>query len=163
MADAWLLLEHGTGNGNPYPISLAVSSLPSLPGHFPLIAIAPPTIAMTTSIPRRGRPWPLPGGVTKDMINVPTHATHTTAPINRNAIVRLLGIRHATAIIAGNKEVLPITIQVSGGVCSKSIKPEKTKRTTAKTRQSQPAMSGKILRDVFNSATPKVMREIHFF
>jgi len=95
------------------------------------------------------------------MINVPTHAMHTTAPINRNAIVRLLGKRHATAIIAGNNEVLPITIQSSGGVCRKSIKAEKAKRTTAKTKQSQPAMSGKVLRDVFNSATPKVMRAMY--
>jgi hypothetical protein len=95
------------------------------------------------------------------MINVPTHAMHTTAPINRNAIVRLLGKRHATAIIAGNNEVLPITIQVSGGVCRKSIRAEKAKRTTAKTKQSQPAMSGKILRDVLNSATPKVMRAMY--
>lgn len=125
-----------------------------------MIAIAPPAIAITTSISRRGRPCPLPGGVTNDMINVPTHAKHTTAPINRNAIVRLLGKRHATAIIAGNSEVLPITIQVSGGVCRKSIRAEKASRTTAKTKQSQPAISGKILRDVFNSKTPKVKRSM---
>ena len=96
------------------------------------------------------------------MINVPTQATHTKVPINRNAIVRLLGKRQATAIIAGNREVLPITIQVNGGACIRSIKPEKTMRTTAKTKQSQPAMSGKILRDVFNSATPIARRAIHF-
>jgi hypothetical protein len=93
-------------------------------------------------------------------MKVPVHAKHTTAPINRNAIVRLLGIRHATATIAGNIDVLPITKQVSGGVCSRSIKTEKTKRSTAKAAQSQPAMSGKTLREVLNSATPKVMYSI---
>jgi hypothetical protein len=95
-------------------------------------------------------------------MNVPMQATQTTAPMNRNAIVRLLGNRHATATIAGNIEVPPITKQVSGGVCSRIIKAEKAKRTTAKIKQSQPAISGKTLREVFNSETPKVMRAMDF-
>lgn len=130
----------------------------SLPGHFPFTAIAPAAIAITTSVPRFIRPFSLPGGATKDTINVPTHATHTTAPISRKANVRWLGHRHATAIIAGNNEVPARTKQISSGVCRKNITTEKATSATAKTKQSQPAMSDKILRDELNSETPGIER-----
>ncbi|AMV33683.1 hypothetical protein VN12_16260 [Pirellula sp. SH-Sr6A] len=95
-------------------------------------------------------------------MNVPTHAANTIPPITLNAIVRLLGNKHATAMRAGNNAVLPITKQVSGGVWSRSISAEKTNRTTAKIRQSQPTRNGKTLREVLNSTTPKVRRTTGF-